>query len=228
MSKPKRKSLNSMLQTVSPPKKRGPKKLEITTTKITGDERPTELERKIFVRRLVTAYLAHDMNMLAAYRHVKPHVSESTAATEGYKQMMLPDVRAELYRQLKGVIAAMDNEEDFVKAHWKGMAMSNIFDYLKIDKTGVIKEVNLDPETLSLEQQLNVREIKIDAELMKVSNIKLVDRQSAVDSIAKANKMFSELQSEDMAGVGKAVMEMLNSAAKRRGRVIDNDTGEDV
>lgn len=187
------------------------------------------MARALFVRRFVTEYLRNNMNASAAVRELRPDVSQKTSWTMGCELLQEEDVRTELHRQLRGIFRHEDMNEEWVYRHWRAMANSNIFDYVTVDSTtGKASAFRLSADELTLEQQLNVRELKFDKETRQVTGIKLVDREGTIANVAKAQRLFRELEDESLATLAKDITELMQKASKRIPRTFDNDTGEEI
>lgn len=188
-----------------------------------------EMTRTLLVRRFVTAYLRNNMNASAAVREIRPDVSQKTSWTMGCELLQEEDVRTELHRQLRGIFEHTDMNEEWVYRHWRSMANSNIFDYLTIDSTtGKATGFRLSADDLTLEQQLNVRELKLDKDTRQVTSIKLVDREGTLANIAKALRMFKELEDESLATLAQDITERMQKASKRIPHTFDHETGEEI
>lgn len=183
-----------------------------------------EQRREIFVRKFVTRLLANEFNASQAYRDVRG--DKAGARVMGHRELQQPDVRAELHRQLGELLERLDLDEQWVYRQWKSMAESNIFDYVEIDENGMPTKWKLDPENLTWEQQLNIREIKFSPKTGHVTGIKLAGREDTVANVARARKMFIETQDKTN-DLERFVTELMQRASKRY-RTFDHDTGEEI
>lgn len=229
-------SLTSLIEQQSKPRRAKAKKTAAVPTVVPPPppESPPaidtqELRRALFVRRFVTEYLKNGMNGALAYRTVRPgEVSNSSSAQRACELLECEDVHKELARQLKGIFTNADLDEDWVYRQWRSMAHSNIFDYVQVDPvTGKVLRFKLNPDELTLEQQLNIRRLRVDPETRLIVDIQLIDRKSAVDSVAKARKLFREVDSEALGDLAKEITERMQIASKKV-RTFDHDTGEEV
>lgn len=190
-------------------------------------ERPAELVRELLVRRFVTAYLREHLNAAAALRSVRPDVKKRYSKQLAYELLQCDDVRAELFRQLKGISDNADLDEDWVYRRWRAMANSNILDYVTIDPATGAVTFNLDKHQLTLEQQLNIRRLKLDPKTSRIVDLELIDCKSVVDSIAKARRLFRELDDETTESLAREITERMQSASKRIPRTFDHDLAEE-
>lgn len=189
-------------------------------------EQTRALGRKLMVRRFVTAYIKHDMDGAKAYREINPNAAQNSSWSRASELIQQDDVRAELARQLQGLFRHADMDEDWVFRQWRAMAFSDIFDYMDIDADGKVTW-KLDPEKLTQEQRLNIRGIKVDPKTGKVVELRLVDRQGAVESVAQARKLYSVLQDTGLKDLVKEITERMQAASKHV-RTFDHDTGEEI
>lgn len=185
--------------------------------------------RALTVRRFVTELLRPEnrYNASQAYMKVVAHegTNERSARANAVRYLAEEDVLAELDRQLKGIDASADLNEDYVYRHWRAIAQANIFQVLEINKDGVCTGFKTAPEDWSLEQQLSVTQISFH-DNGKLKAIRLVDRQRAIENIAKARKMFVYDDSGTaVADMAKLITERMAAAAKRTGRTFDHETG---
>lgn len=190
-----------------------------------------EQARKIMIRRFVTAYLRPEnmFNGTAAYLAIHPGVAENTAASNAWKLLRNTEVRQELARQAKAIEQHADLDEAYIMAQYRAMAEANVFDYVDIDPTtGTVKFTRLSADLLTKEQQLAIRELKIDPETGKVANIKLTDRKGAVDMMARVRKLIGVEADESTAGLAEKITRRMQAASKRLGRTFDGKTGEEL
>lgn len=181
-------------------------------------------------RRFVTELLRPEnrYNAGAAYNKVFPGVKPASAQTMAVRMLSNVEVLDELDRQLKGIDASADLDEAWVYRQWRSIANANMFDVLDIDKSGKCHGFRMAPEDWSIDQQLAVSQLTFHND-GRLKTIRMVSREKAVDSIAKARKMFiydeSGTKVEDMA---KLITERMHAAAKRTGRTFDHETGQIV
>lgn len=228
MTKP---SLKSLMEQQKKPRNKKRGELLVAPTPPAPLPPPADIDaqkirRPLLVRRFVTELLKNGWDGAAAYREANGKDVKG-CAVRACELLKCEDVRTELHRQLQGIITNADLDEDYVYRQYRAMANSNIFDYFVFNKDGSIKELNLDPEKLTLEQQLNVREMKWSPITGKLVSFKLVDRKGSVDSIAKARKMFMGLDDAGLHDIAKEITERMQKASKQV-RTFDNATGEEI
>lgn len=188
--------------------------------------------RELLVRRFVTELLRPENRYNATQAYIKVVAREGTteksARTMAVRLLAEVDVLDELDRQLKGIDASADLDETYVYRQWRAIATANLFSILEIDRAGRCTGFKVAPEDWTLEQQLSVTSITFhDSGHLK--SLKLVDRQKAVDSIAKARKMFVYDESGTaVVDMAKLITERMSAAAKRTGRTFDHETGKVV
>jgi hypothetical protein len=189
------------------------------------EKRPAELVRSLMVRRFVSTYLK-TMNAAEALREVKPHVSKAASRAVAYDLLHCADVQAELMRQVRGIETHAHVDEEYVYRFWQAMATASIFNYLDVDPvTGQVRW-KLDPNALTAEQRLMIREIRIDPRSGQVVHLKLVDLEGTIANIAKAKKMFSLLENDGLEHVVKDIQERMQRAS-RTVRTFDHEASDE-
>lgn len=186
--------------------------------------------KKLLVRNFVRLFLTPGdtfMNAAECYRRVNPDCTNGTQAKqEGWRLTQDQDVRDEYARQLRAIDKAADLDDQWVYDRWRAIANANIFDYIKVDPlTGVVDYSNLDPSRLTPEQQLCIREVRIDPKTGRLTNLKLANIDQAVANVAKARQMIEGKRDLGMVDLAQRITERMNKAAARIGRTFDNDTG---
>ena len=192
-------------------------------------EPPAELARAVMIRQFVASYLRHNLNASAALREVRPEVSSRSVRVRSHELLQQDDVRAELYRQLGGIIETLELDEDWVRRQWKSMAESDICDYIEVNKDTKAVRFVVDPEVLTKEQRLNIRRIKVDSLTSKIVELTLANREHAVELVAKAKKMFIELEQAGLQDMAQEIVERMQRASKQMPRIFDNSgSGEEA
>lgn len=229
-SKRKKKAPATPSARVKPPSPPPPQTLPGSAPAL--PDKRSELRREIFVRRFVTEYLRHHMEAAPAYQAARAPVvvKPSSAAANAYRLLQCDDVKAELQRQLAPIIEELKLDQEWVKRQWAAMAEANIFDYVTVNARGGATEYRLDRSKLTLPQQQNVQGLRFDKN-GTVTHIQLVSRADTVMQIARANKMYSEIDNEDLSALAKEITDRMQRASKmlpHQPRTFDGKTGEEI
>lgn len=196
------------------------------------EEIKTRLQR-LKIQRFVTVLLSPECNHNATQAYLRTYASADctveSAAANASRLLSNAEVLAEMKRQLTGIEAHADLDEDYVYRHWRAIAESDVFSVFKFDATMRCVGFHVHPDEMTKEQRLAIREITFDRD-GRVKGVKLVDREKAVELIAKARKMFTPETESGTAitDMAKMLRERLAAAYKRTGRVFDGLTGEQV
>lgn len=188
-------------------------------------QRPVEMTRALLIRRFATAFLGEGMSAAAALRSIRPKLTVRHSKEMAYRLLQADDTKAELLRQAQSFRQRADVDEQWVHRELLSMATCDIRDYAKVDTAGTVTEFMLDK--LTPEQARNIRSLRIDPKTRKVTHIALVDRQAAVDSIAKVLRMFSAVDDTDLKNLVADITERMQAASKRV-RTFDHATGEEI
>lgn len=187
--------------------------------------------KRLLIRNFVRMFLTPGdtfMNASECYRRVNPDADDATAKREGWRLTQDQDVKDEYARQLRAIDKAADLDDQWVYDRWRAIANASIFDYIKVDPdTGVVDYSNLDPSRLTPEQQMCIREIRIDPRTGRLVNLKLASVDMAVANVAKARQMIAGKRDLAQVDLAQRITERMNRAAKRIGRTFD-ESGEQV
>jgi len=184
------------------------------------------------VRNFVRMFLTPGdtfMNAAECYRRVNPDCTDSKQASqEGWRLTQDQDVKDEYARQLRAIDKAADMDDQWVYDRWRAIANANIFDYIKVDpETGVVDYTNLDPNRLTPEQQMCIREIRVDPKTGRLTNLKLANIDQAVANVARARQMIDGKRDPGQVDLAQRITERMNRAAARVGRTFD-ESGNQV
>lgn len=135
------------------------------------------------------------------------------------------DVKAEMSRQLRAIDKAADLDDQWVYDRWRMIANANIVDYLAFDDKGRA-QFDLQPDKLTLEQQLVIREVRIDPRTGKVTRVKLASIDEAVANVARARQMIHGKRDLSSVDLAQRIAKRMQQAAKKLGRTFDEEGNE--
>jgi hypothetical protein len=154
------------------------------------------------------------MNATAAYLEINPNVTQGSAWTLGSNMLKEPRVIEAIEAQLKAIDKAADLDEQWVYDRWRAIANANIFDYITVQTDGTVDFKNFDPAHLTLDQQLAIREVKIDPKTGRVCAFKLASVDQAVLNVARARGVIDSKREAGSADRASKITERMNRAAK--------------
>lgn len=190
------------------------------------DQRPAEMTRELLIKRFVTAFLGKGMSAAEALRSTstRQKLTPRNSREMAYRLLQADDTKAELLRQAQDFRQRAALDEQWVHDQLLSMASCDIRDYVTTDAAGNVTEFKL--HALSPEQARNIRGLRFKDG--KVVDIRLIDRQGAVESVAKILKMFHVLDDSGLKELVADITQRMSAASKRLPRTFDHATGEEV
>lgn len=206
---------------------------------------PKRLSTEERRRRFAHEYLfgKQPFNATEAYISACPDnrkPKRKSAGEMGSKWLKEPFVQHELGRLVKQASQRREIDQDFVLGHWIAMTQANVFDHFRVQEGGpndghlVLKS----PEELTLEQQQNVRKLKVRTTNYKREDgteiaeqtveLEIEHKKHAIDQLAKFLGLGGgdDGEEEDLV---RELREAEERALRRAATVtIDNDTGRVV
>jgi hypothetical protein len=180
----------------APPKKKAKKK--VISKKAVTD--------KLFAEALIR----NELNATAAYKEIKPHVTDATAGVEGHKLLKRPNVLEILLPKLESLFIKAGIETEYVFRRWVEIASGSPLDYFNVTEDGRLNGVNL--KDLTPAQRSNLKSITV-SDTAHGQNIKVetYDAQKAVDSIAKhLGLLVDKMSDEDVERIGDLIERGVN------------------
>jgi hypothetical protein len=237
-----RKPIAALLEEVTrpPPPKRPPerkrkKKLQLRRGPPVVKRKQLDLEEEM-IRRFCHALLFEcGFNATDAYLKVDPTVTRGSAGTIAARLLRSVRVQSKLAEIINTAKARDGLDQAKIIAIWNAMSDANILDYYDEDKDGRLVLTKL--KRLPIEKQQNIAQIEVttdtinDMTVQQRVKLKLIDRKSVTDSMARAAGMFGDLGKppEDDGDIAKAIEEGFERVRKAMGgKTFDGKTGEEV
>lgn len=164
-----------------------------------------EVTAQLFAHALVR----NSMNATAAYKEIKPDVTDKTAGTEGHKLLKLPETIQILTPLLENLFADAGVETEYVFRRWLEMASGSAADYFTFDKG----RPTLDMSDMTPAQRANLKSITISEGKYGTNyKIETYSAQQAISEIAKhLGLLVDKLDPEDIDRIG----DLLEKGIKR-------------
>lgn len=178
---------------------------------------------RLQARMFVKAYIESGFNATEACRIMDPGLRAPHAV--GHRLVKTPEVRDELYRQLKAIDVAGNTDAEYLFRTMRSMADASLFDYgiQIIDGRGDFTQFK--PELLTPDQRANIRKLTF-YENGFVRSVELASREVAVNMLNKCKNMYGDRPVTDTV-TADALRQRMERAAKRVPALIEG-TAEEV
>jgi len=181
-------------------------------------------------RLFAEALIRNELNATAAYKEIKPNVTDKTAAANGHKLLRTTETIEILTPMLERLFIKAGIETEYVFRRWVEFAQATPLDYFRVDEDGYM--ILRPTDDLTPAQRTNLREIKLtttksaDGEYINQNvQVKVVDQQKAVDTIGKhLGLLVDKLDADDVERIG----DLLERGINRIRETKDLDGWKDV
>lgn len=177
------------------------------------------------VRMFVQAYIATGFKASDAYRQVVPEYRGRHVNALAYQLLQEPATQLELHRQLRAIEVVGETTIEYLFRQMRSIADTSLLDIVPITG-GRVDWEKFNPEALTHEQRLNIREMKFDGKTGRITGMKMASRERAIDMMNQAKGLYEGAAgAQTQVNIAQKLRERMTAAAKRVPAVIDNATG---